>query len=95
MLASGGILLWALSGDLVQPLRWLPLRYLGRISYTFYLMHILALRLAERFIPYHPLGTGVAAIATLAYASASWHFLEEPLLGRKPKEPTLLLLSPK
>jgi peptidoglycan/LPS O-acetylase OafA/YrhL len=93
LLASMGIVLWALSGRFVGVLQWAPLRYLGRISYTVYLMHIFALALAGRYLQRNTVVAEVAAVGTLIYASLSWHFLEKPLLGSKPKEASVLLTS--
>jgi peptidoglycan/LPS O-acetylase OafA/YrhL len=69
-----GLLLWALSAH-SAPLMWSPLRYLGKISYTFYLFHALALVLIPSQI--------AAFLATVAFAALSWNFIESPLLGKR------------
>jgi peptidoglycan/LPS O-acetylase OafA/YrhL len=86
-------------------LRTPPLQYLGTISYTMYLVHVLAavivlkaslaLHLPNRF----PLLSALVATAlTIVIARASWHFLEKPALQWKdrrfatsphPSEPAL------
>lgn len=91
LMASVGAIVWALSGRFVQPLQWAPVRYLGRISYTVYLVHILALALAERYVHGTFQVAAVAAAGTLLYAALSWRFVELPLLGSRPKEPTVVL----
>lgn len=63
--------------------RWLNLgwvRYLGAISYTFYLVHVSALVLAEHLAPQ---GSGpwlvMGFLLSLAFASAMLFFVEQPL----------------
>jgi len=93
LMISTGILLWALSGKGVAMLKLAPVRYLGRISYSVYLIHLTALVALERYL------NGAVAIAALAfaisilYASASWFLLEKPLIQRKTATaPTLAAL---
>ena len=81
LLTCLGLLLWALSGYKVGILCWKPLRYIGQISYTMYLIHLGVLKLlASHLLP------GAAALVgllvTVTYASISWFLLERPLLGR-------------
>jgi peptidoglycan/LPS O-acetylase OafA/YrhL len=84
LFASAGLIVWALSGRHVGILNWGPLRYLGRISYTVYLVHLLALELAARFIQ-QPFPAACAALATsLLYAALSWRYFEQPILNAKP-----------
>ena len=81
LLASVGLMLWALSGWRVAVLRWSPLSYIGRISYTMYLVHLAVLTLLLAWMP-----SWQAAIAglsvTVVYATASWYAIERPLLAR-------------
>lgn len=81
-----GIMIYALGGG--GP--WLKnsvLVYIGRISYSMYLIHILILSLILPHI--HGIaGAGVAFCLTVVYAAVSWHLIESKLLktGRaKPK----------
>ena len=63
--------------------RWLetrPLRYLGLISYTFYLVHERALHLASRYVPGAKSVQGLVAFAgTVAFASAMYYLVERHL----------------
>jgi peptidoglycan/LPS O-acetylase OafA/YrhL len=61
------------------------LRYLGKVSYTFYLYHFGVLRLVQQSIHARGLATAVAFLITMAIAAASWEFLESPILNRAPK----------
>jgi peptidoglycan/LPS O-acetylase OafA/YrhL len=73
----------ALSGWHVGVLCWSPLLYVGRVSYTMYLVHIGVLSLLGKRLA----GVEAAAAAfaiTMAYATLSWYFVEQPLLRNKP-----------
>jgi peptidoglycan/LPS O-acetylase OafA/YrhL len=78
--AVTGAFVWALGGRFTGVLTITPMRWLGRISYSFYLIHQAALLLFERW--FH--GTGVialfAASASLVYATLSWYLMEAPIL---------------
>ncbi len=55
----------------------LPLpRYVGRISYTAYLIHVVAFEQARRLHLPGPLTVAIALALTLGFASASWHLFE-------------------
>lgn len=91
LVACTGVILWALSGRWVGVLTLRPMVYLGRISYSVYLIHVTGLLLAARVF-HHRAAIAVAGAAiTLAYAAASWRWMELPLLGWKPKESSALL----
>jgi peptidoglycan/LPS O-acetylase OafA/YrhL len=84
LVASVGLMLYALAGKWV---RWLcnkPLLYVGMVSYTLYLCHLAILdKLEPRF---HGLAlASIGAALTLIYASLSWYLMESPLLGRRKK----------
>lgn len=84
-LMFGGTLVYALSGNgvLIHLLRWSGLRYLGRISYTFYLYHVAVMSLLERQIhSFIPLAF-TSFFFTFAISSLSWHFIESPILKRR------------
>lgn len=77
-----GFMLYALSGRHVGWLRVTPLMYIGRISYTMYLVHAGILILVEA--RFHGLfGVGLALALTICYAALSWRFIESRLLGRR------------
>jgi peptidoglycan/LPS O-acetylase OafA/YrhL len=67
-------------GLLARGLSVRPLVYLGRISYSLYLWHLIALELAWRGLD---APTGVGLVMGLAAAAASYHFVEMPFLRRK------------
>ncbi|RZU41181.1 acyltransferase family protein [Edaphobacter modestus] len=71
LLIAFGLFAYAL-GASSKVLAWAPLRYVGTISYSIYLMHLLALSL----IPSRPL----AIIAVLSYSTLSWFYYEKPIL---------------
>ncbi len=93
LVACTGIMLWALSGRWVGVLKLAPVMYLGRISYTVYLIHVTALYLARRAFHNTAAMAAMAFAMTLAYATLSWRFMELPLLGRNPKESSVLITS--
>jgi len=79
LLSTVGVMLWALSGQGVAPLRWAPLRYLGKVSYSFYLVHLGVLILLGRYFS-PKLAAGAGFLLCVAYASASWYLMEVRLL---------------
>jgi peptidoglycan/LPS O-acetylase OafA/YrhL len=80
---STGVILWALSGKGVAPLNLSPVRYLGRISYSVYLIHITILLLLRSHFSSKETVAALGFILSLLYASASWFLLEKPLLNAK------------
>lgn len=93
LIGSTGVMLWALSGKWVRVLQLPPVTYLGRISYTFYLIHMTMLILCHRWFS-NPLVCGLlAALLSLAYSALSWRFMEQPILGSKPQEPSVVTAS--
>jgi peptidoglycan/LPS O-acetylase OafA/YrhL len=85
LVASVGVIVWALSGRYVGILRWGPIRYLGRISYAIYLIHTVALALMEHFLGSRVYVGAIAAVISVGYAAVSWKFLEQPILFWKPR----------
>jgi peptidoglycan/LPS O-acetylase OafA/YrhL len=83
LLACVGVVLWALSGRFVGVLRLTPIRFLGRVSYTVYLVHLTMMVEVARYVGDKALAAGIAAVITLIYASVSWVCMERPLLERK------------
>jgi peptidoglycan/LPS O-acetylase OafA/YrhL len=80
LVAYAGLLLWALSGRAVQFLQFWPLTYLGRISYTFYLIQTVAFVLIRRHVHHYSVGNICAFAAALLFSILSWHFMEQPIL---------------
>lgn len=83
LLIAVGSLTWALKGHgiLSSILRLPPIRYLGRISYSMYLIHAAAIIIAKKWFA-NPLEVLVVSFtASFLYSAISWHFLEKPLLG--------------
>ena len=96
LIAYVGILLWALSGRGACILTLRPMVYIGRISYTFYLVHLTAITILRKYLPHH---SGFLALATsVAYAALSWHLIERPILigtwqQLKPRKVELLAID--
>jgi len=94
--AMFGWLVWKASSDIGGPfgaiLTFAPVRYLGRISYGFYLVHNFAWGIvAASGIDMLALPGAVRLCAlfvtTLAIAAASWHAMEKPLNDLKRRLP--------
>ncbi len=81
LLASAGVVLWALSGRCVQVLSWRPMRALGRISYSFYLIHTTVLLVLERSLRGRWLVATLTFTISVAYSAASWRYVERTLLN--------------
>ena len=80
MIASTSIVLWSLSGRWVRLLESRPLRALGRISYSFYLIHTTAQVVLERHMHSRWAVAALALTLSLLYSAASWQWLEKPIL---------------
>ncbi len=80
LVASTGVVLWALSGRGVQVVKWGPMRALGRISYSFYLIHTTVLIVLQRYLGGRWLVAGLTFGLSLAYSVLSWRYLEQPVL---------------
>lgn len=96
LLACTGIILWALSGRGVGVLKLGPVRYLGRISYTFYLISSTILfEMDSRFFHgRHLLANAIVSFLLIVlYSTLSWYLMELPILGSKPKESSAVLSS--
>jgi peptidoglycan/LPS O-acetylase OafA/YrhL len=70
----------------------LPLRYMGRISYTFYLYQVPFLEMVSHHVRSRAAVTILGFAATFLFSTLSWHFFEAPILdwgrteGRKPDD---------
>ncbi len=80
LLGSAGVVLWALSGRGVGVLRLEWVRYVGRISYSFYLIHTTALIVLARYVPGRWVVAALALAGSLGYSAVSWRWLEKPIL---------------
>ena len=80
LVGSAGVVLWALSGRGVGVLKLGVVRYVGRISYSFYLVHVLTLGLVQNYVRNEWLVASIALASSLAYAAACWRWLEQPIL---------------
>jgi len=91
-------LAWALSASLLgikgicaHLLGWAPLVYLGRISYGVYVYHVFVIVICSPLLVPYGLTADHFAFAriaillmvTLALASLSWHYVEQPFLAWK------------
>ena len=85
LVASAGVVLWALSGRGSEVLEWRPIRALGRISYSFYLIHTTVLIVLERYLAGRWLVAGLTFGISLMYSALSWRYFEQPMLygGRR------------
>jgi peptidoglycan/LPS O-acetylase OafA/YrhL len=87
-LMSTGLVLWASvgHGPLYRVLTLAPLRYIGRISYMAYLIHLPMIDLVKRLGPEHgihnALALGCTALTlTLVFATVTWYTIERRLLA--------------
>jgi peptidoglycan/LPS O-acetylase OafA/YrhL len=109
-------LAWALvaalvggTGRYIRLLSWSPLVYLGRISYGIYVYHVFVIVLISPLLVRHGvtvahfalLRTGIFFVLTVAVASLSWHYVEQPFLAwrnsasrRKADRPQEEVVSP-
>jgi peptidoglycan/LPS O-acetylase OafA/YrhL len=87
-----GFMLYALGGRWVGWLTISPLTYIGKVSYTMYLIHLLILALVWQ----HVKGVAGAAVGlglTIGYATISWYVLERPLLKAGKAAPKKLVTA--
>ena len=83
LLVAVGLLTWALKDNTVfASVLSLPgLRYLGRISYSMYLIHFTAILVVAKWF-HNPMALLLISFAAaFAYSALSWHVLEKPILG--------------
>ncbi|MFL6353927.1 MAG: acyltransferase family protein [Bryobacteraceae bacterium] len=84
LLVAVGLLLWSLQevGWFPAMLRWPVLRFIGRISYSMYLVHVCFIILAAQRFSNRWVVFTISFAATLVYSTISWFVLEKPLLSR-------------
>jgi peptidoglycan/LPS O-acetylase OafA/YrhL len=83
LLIVSSVFLWALSDRLTLPLKLPVVRWIGRISYSIYLIHITAYTLVRHLVHGPIVVTLAAGALCVAYAAISFHFMESPLTGNR------------
>ena len=84
--AATGAFLWGLGGRFTGILTSRAFQFLGRISYSFYLIHFSSLLFFERYVQSR---VGIAALGmvfSLGYAWASWVWVERPILAGRARD---------
>jgi len=79
--AATGAFLWALGGKYVGILKTRVFQFLGRISYTFYLIHLSTLLFFGRYFTNLYVVAVLGLATTIAYATLSFYFFEKPMLA--------------
>jgi peptidoglycan/LPS O-acetylase OafA/YrhL len=86
LVACLGVMLFALGGKGIGWLKMHPLTYIGRVSYSMYLVHMGVILMV--FSKLHGwLGVLGSFVLTVAYAATLWVLLEKRLLARQPSAP--------
>ena len=84
ILILGGVLVQTLLASPQAPMTRLlaskPLRALGRVSYSFYLLHLFVLLRVGSYVP-SSLVPITGFLVTTILATLSWHFVERPILS--------------
>ena len=83
VLGSFSLLAWTLAdhGWLRALLVTRPMRFIGQISYTMYLVHLIPIFLMQRHTSSGLVVALVSLPITLVYSSLSWFFMEKPLIA--------------
>jgi peptidoglycan/LPS O-acetylase OafA/YrhL len=77
-----GLFVWALSGWRVGVLQLKPLQYIGKISYSLYLIHPATLMVCWRYFGYRSYtSAALASLTACAYAALSWKYFEQPIIA--------------
>jgi peptidoglycan/LPS O-acetylase OafA/YrhL len=77
-----GFVIYALGGRNVKWLAVRPLRYIGIISYSMYLVHMGILLMVHKRFSRLP-AAAIALVLTVAYSSLSWWLMESRLLKQR------------
>jgi peptidoglycan/LPS O-acetylase OafA/YrhL len=83
VLGSFSLLAWTLAdrGWLHALLVWRPMRFIGQISYTMYLVHLIPIYLLRRHTDSDVIVALVSLPVTLIYSTLSWFLMEKPLIS--------------
>lgn len=73
--------MWGLGGRFTWILNSAPIQFLGRISYSFYLIHLGSLLFFERYVHSRIEIAGLGMMFSLLYSWASWIWVERPILA--------------
>ncbi len=81
-------------GFIYSVLTWTPVRYLGIISYTFYLYHEVVIGWLRAYFHSTVVVAAFAFLLTTAISAASWHLMEKRILAfhnkpPRPQDPSL------
>lgn len=89
LVGATGLLAWVLSTTSLprRVLQWQVLRYLGEISYTMYLVHVVVVVRFEEHFGRHPWVYLAALGVIVTYATVSWFALERPLIRFAARQP--------
>jgi peptidoglycan/LPS O-acetylase OafA/YrhL len=79
--AATGAFLWALGGQYVGILKTRLFQFLGRISYTFYLVFVSTLLFFGRYFQNRFAVAALGMATAITYATLSWYFIEKPILA--------------
>src|ERR1700722_13661829 len=83
LLIVSSIFLWALSDRFTLPLKLPVVRWIGRISYSIYLIHITAYTLVRSVVHGRIAVTLAAGALCIAYSAVSFYFMELPLTEKR------------
>jgi peptidoglycan/LPS O-acetylase OafA/YrhL len=79
--AATGAFLWALGGRYVGILKTKAFQYLGRISYSFYLVHLVMIMVWQKFVSNKYEVAALAFACAVLYSTVSWYWYEKPIMA--------------
>lgn len=79
--AATGAFLWALGGRYVGILKTTVFQFLGRISYSFYLVHLVMILVWRKFVSSRYEVAALAFASAIVYSTVSWYWFEKPILA--------------
>jgi peptidoglycan/LPS O-acetylase OafA/YrhL len=89
LIGSISLLAWTLAdrGWLRSFLSTRPMRFIGQISYTLYLVHLIPIFLLEGHTTSRPVIALISLPIILVYATLSWFLMEKPLIAFAARKP--------